>query len=102
MSRRSATPLPENAAFELAGALYDVSPAFEMQRDHRASSEDFGDVGGVIGGQRQVRVVEFRELYRAGVQDRDCEFTGLLYEGAHDVSRGVIARDVDRFRAWGR
>jgi hypothetical protein len=53
-------PVARERGFELVGALREMGPAFEMQRDHRASSEDFGDVGGVIGGQRQVRMVEFR------------------------------------------
>ena len=94
--------VPRERRFELAGALREMGPAFEVEGDHRPSSEDFGGVGGVIGGQGQVRVVEFRELYRAGVEDRDCEFTGLLHEGARDVSGRVIARDVDLFCAPGR
>src|SRR6516165_6594998 len=37
-------PVARERRFELAGALRKMSPAFEMQRDHRPSSEDVGDV----------------------------------------------------------
>jgi hypothetical protein len=44
-------PIARGRRFELAGALRDMGPAFEMQRDYRPSSEDLGDVRGVIGGK---------------------------------------------------
>ena len=44
-------PVARERRFELAGALRQMSPAFEMEWDHGPSSEDVGDVGGVIGGQ---------------------------------------------------
>jgi hypothetical protein len=53
-------PIARERRFELAGALRDMGPALEMQTDHRPSSEDLGDVRGVIGGQGQVSAVEFR------------------------------------------
>jgi hypothetical protein len=95
-------PVAQEGCFELVGSLGEVGPAFEMQRDHRPGSEDLGDIGGVVGGQGQVGAVEFRELDRAGVQDRDWELTGPLHYCAHDIARGVIARDVDPVGACGR
>ena len=44
-------PVARERCFELAGALREMGPAFEMEGDHGPSSEDVGDVGGVIGGQ---------------------------------------------------
>ena len=73
-----------------------------MQGDHRPGSQDLGDISGVIGGQGQVGAIEFRELDRAGVQDRDWELTGPMHDGAHNVQRGVIPRDVDPACACGR
>ena len=43
-------PVARERCSELAGSLGDVGPAFEMQGDHRPSTEDLGDIGGVIGG----------------------------------------------------